>query len=356
MESLPVAWREALWPGLVVCLALAAAWLAHRLLFRALYRFAASTRRVAEQSFVRHSRGPALLLSPLLALSLVLPGFTVPDRLRGPIDQTLALGLIGGVAWLLVGLLDVVEDVVEARFKLDQKDSLAARKVRTQVRMFHRVGVVIIVLVTGSMMLMTFPDVRHLGLSLFASAGIAGLIVGMAARPTLSNLIAGLQVALTEPIRLDDVVIVEGEWGWIEEINTTYVVVRIWDLRRLVLPLSYFIEKPFQNWTLTGTRILGTVFLYTDYTVPADAVRGELQRILNASKLWDREVWGLQVTNTTEHVIELRALMSAVDSDAVWDLRCEVREALVKFLQERYPQALPRSRVELREPIRRAST
>jgi small-conductance mechanosensitive channel len=205
---------------------------------------------------------------------------------------------------------------------------------------------VLVIVITVGFMLMTFPEIRRLGLSLFASAGIAGLVIGMAARPALSNLIAGLQIALTEPIRIDDVVIVEGEWGRIEEIGTTYVVVKIWDLRRMVVPLSYFIEKPFQNWTRVSADILGSVFLYTDYTVPVEALREELTRILKSTQLWDGTVNVLQLSDAREHTVEVRALMSARNSSDQWDLRCFVRERLIAFLQKNYPEALPRTRAE----------
>jgi hypothetical protein len=198
-----------------------------------------------------------------------------------------------------------------------------------------------------SVALMTFPSIRHLGVSLFASAGVAGIVIGMAARPTIANLLAGIQIALTEPIRLDDVVIVNGEWGWIEEIGTTYVVVRIWDLRRLIVPLSQFIEQPFQNWTRVTADLLGTVIVYADYRVPVERVRQELHRILEASGMWDGKAWGLQVTDATERTIQLRALMSAPDSGKAWDLRCLVREQLVAFLQREYPDSLPVVRAEL---------
>ena len=194
---------------------------------------------------------------------------------------------------------------------------------------------------------MTFPSIRHLGESLFASAGLAALVAGLAARSTFSNLIAGVQIAFTQPMRLDDVVIVEGEWGWIEEIRTTYVVVRIWDLRRLIVPLSYFIEKPFQNWTRQTADLLGTVFLYTDYTVPVEEVRQEIHRVLESSKRWDGKVWGMQVTNASERSMELRALMSAPNASVAFELRCFVRERLIQFLQEKYPQSLPKTRAEL---------
>jgi small-conductance mechanosensitive channel len=193
-------------------------------------------------------------------------------------------------------------------------------------------------------MLMTFPAVRHIGTSLLASAGLAGLIVGMAARSTLTNVIAGIQVAISQPIRIDDAVVVEGEWGWIEEIDASYVVVRIWDLRRLIVPLSYFIEKPFQNWTRTRADLLGTVMIYTDFTAPVEEIRQELLRILKSTPLWDGKTWGLQVTDATYQSMQLRALMSARNGPTAFDLRCYVRENLIKFLQEKFPASLPQGR------------
>ena len=191
---------------------------------------------------------------------------------------------------------------------------------------------------------MHFESFRQLGAGLLASAGVLGIIVGFAAQKTLGNLLAGVQIAITQPIRVDDVVVVEGEWGRIEEITLTYVVVRIWDLRRLVLPISYFIEKPFQNWTRTSASILGTVFLHLDYTVPVGAVREELERLVQQSTYWDGEVVRLHVTNTTERTMELRALVSAANSSDAFELRCELREQLVAFLQAHHPGSLPRLR------------
>jgi small-conductance mechanosensitive channel len=196
-------------------------------------------------------------------------------------------------------------------------------------------------------MLMTFERVRQLGTTILASAGVVGIVVGMAAQRTIATFIAGLQIAITQPIRVDDVVIVENEWGRIEEITLTYVVVKIWDLRRLIVPITYFIESPFQNWTRTSADILGTVFVYTDYNVPVDAIREELHNILKKSEHWDGKVCVLQVTNASERTIELRALMSAADASAAWTLRCEVREKILEFIKRKYPQALPRMRAEL---------
>ena len=200
-------------------------------------------------------------------------------------------------------------------------------------------------------MLMTFESVRQLGTSILASAGIAGIVVGFAAQRSIATLLAGFQIAMTQPIRLDDVVIVENEWGRIEEITLTYVAVRIWDQRRLILPITYFIEQPFQNWTRTSADILGTVFLYVDYRAPLDAIRAELDRILQASPSWDGKVKGLQVTNAQEQTLEIRALASAADASLAWDLRCEVREKLVQFLQRHHPESLPRIRAELQPAI-----
>jgi small-conductance mechanosensitive channel len=205
-------------------------------------------------------------------------------------------------------------------------------------------AVTIIGVFTLASMLMVFDSVRQFGASILASAGIAGIIVGFAAQRSIATLLAGFQIALTQPIRLDDVVIVENEWGRIEEITLTYVVVRVWDLRRLVVPITYFIEQPFQNWTRSSADILGTVFLYVDYGVPLDAIRVEFARILQASRYWDRKVSVLQVTDAKEHTLELRALASAADASLAWDLRCEIREKLIMFIQHTYPESLPRFR------------
>jgi len=231
------------------------------------------------------------------------------------------------------------------KYDIGQADNLKDRKVHTQYNILEKIVVFIIIVVASAITLMLFEGVRKVGISLFASAGVAGLIVGLSAQKALGSILAGLQIAITQPIRLDDVVIVENEWGWIEEINLTYVVVRIWDKRRLVVPSTYFLERPFQNWTRTSADILGTVFIYADYTVPVEALRKELTRILEASPHWDGQVNVLQVTDAGEHTLELRALMSAATSPAAWDLRVHVREHLIAFLQRKYPGSLPRTRV-----------
>ena len=326
-----------------------AALIGHRLFFVFAKRVTARTSSTIDNLIVRYAEKPAQLILPLLAVLLVLPVLPLRANIEVPIRHFVGLGLIASVGWLLIALLAVIEDVVALRHSIDVRDNLAARRIRTQVDVLRRIAVTAIVVITLSIMLMTFPAIRHVGEGLFASAGLAALAAGLAARSTMSNLIAGMQVALTQPIRLDDVVIVDGEWGRIEEIRTTYVVVRIWDLRRLIVPLSYFIERPFQNWTRNTADLLGTVFLYTDYTVPVQVVRAELQRILKNSGMWDGRVWGLQVTNCSDRTMELRALMSAADSSTAWDLRCHVREELIRFLQDHHPQSLPKMRVEAQQ-------
>jgi small-conductance mechanosensitive channel len=336
-----MAWSAAILGGAVLC-----ALILHALIFFLLKRIAAHRPTVLKDSLIRNSERLSRWIVPLAALLAVLPASALPDRILKPLQHIVGIGLIIAVAWLVILASGVVSDVIIERYRAEARDSLLARKVHTQLSVLHRVVVVTVVLVAVGAILMTFPSIRSLGTSLLASAGLIGLIVGMAMRPTISSLVAGVQIALTQPIRLEDVVIVEGEWGWVEEIGTTYVVVRIWDLRRMVLPLTYFIERPFQNWTRTGADLLGTVFIWVDYTVPVAEVREELGRILKSTELWKGNVCTLQVTDASEHSLQLRALMDARDSSSAWNLRCHVREKLIEFLQHRYPECLPRYRGE----------
>jgi small-conductance mechanosensitive channel len=301
---------------------------------------------VVGQAAVKHLGSPSRWMVILAGAWLALPLTMAPEATQNFLAQVLGLGLIALVAWSVIKCSDVVRDVALKRFDLEARDNLQARKIYTQLVVLKRVVIAFAVVLGVGAALMTFQQVRQLGISLLASAGVAGVIAGMAARSTLSSLFAGVQIAIAQPIRLDDVLIVEGEWGKVEEITLTYVVVRLWDLRRLVVPITYFIEKPFQNWTRVTADLLCTVFVYVDYTVPVEAVRQELKGILEGSRLWDHKAWALQVTNTTERSVELRALMSASDASTAWDLRCEVREKLLAFLQANYPQALPKLRVE----------
>ncbi len=290
--------------------------------------------------------GGLRLALPLIGVYLSLP-FALEDASLGRAQIILSVVLISVSAYLLVRALYGIEDLITARLDLKHEDNLDARRVQTQLRVMRAVLASFIVFTAVIVILLFVPGFRQIGSGLLASAGIAGLVIGFAAQRALGNLLAGFQIAVTQPIRLDDVVVVEGEWGRIEEISLTYVVVRIWDERRLILPISYFLEKPFTNWTRETAEILGTVFLYTDYRVPIDELRAELDRILENSEHWDGRVKGLVVTDSKEHSLELRALVSAKDGGKAWDLRCEVREKLVGFLAQNYPDTLPRIRAEI---------
>ena len=296
---------------------------------------------------LKRCRSPLWVLIPLLLALLAIRHALVPLEFQGLVRHLLSIGLIFGFGWLLVTQLLGLRDYILRKFDISARDNLKARAVHTQVDIIVRIALIAIVIFTFSSMLMTFEKVRQLGIGLLASAGVVGIVLGIAAQQSIATLIAGLQIAVTQPIRLDDVVIVEGEWGRIEEITLTYVVVCIWDNRRLVVPVTHFLQKPFQNWTRTSADILGTVFLYADYAIDVETVRGELHRLLQASDKWDGKTWGLQVTNSSDKSIEMRALMSAPDASVAWDLRCEIREKLLKFLQENFPDALPKIRAEL---------
>jgi small-conductance mechanosensitive channel len=322
------------------------------LLFKIVERLSRSTETILDDLLVKHCRGPSRLIFPLLAFHFLLPFVKAPSGVLTFLTQVFSSLLIVSMAWLVIRLTSVLEDFLLKQYRIDVRDNLMARRIHTQIRVLRRVVIVVIGVLALGTILMTFSKVRQLGTSILASAGIVGIIVGIAAQRSIATLLAGFQIAITQPIRLDDVVIVENEWGRIEEITLTYVVVRIWDLRRLIVPITYFLEKPFQNWTRVSADLLGTVFIYVDYTVPVQAVREELRRILENSTQWDGQVCVLQVTNTTEHTMELRALMSAPDSSSAWELRCHVREKLVEFIQRNYPESLPKLRTDLKQPWR----
>ena len=281
---------------------------------------------------------------PLLALILGAPALSVSPALAEVVGNATSLLLIGVVAFVLYQVVDAAAEFVLKQHRLDVADNLQARAIHTQVIVLKKVALTVLGIFTLASMLMVFESVRQFGASILASAGIAGIVVGLAAQRSIATLLAGFQIALTQPIRVDDVVIVENEWGRVEDITLTYVVVRVWDQRRLIVPMTHFIERPFQNWTRTSSDILCTVYLYMDYSVPVGPLREELTRILEQSKYWDRRVNVLQVTDSKEHTVELRALASAADASLGWDLRCEVREQLVAFIQRTYPDSLPRVR------------
>ncbi|HYH43628.1 MAG TPA: mechanosensitive ion channel family protein [Burkholderiales bacterium] len=331
--------------------------IAHGLLFALLRRL--SRLSVFASTIVEFSAAPARAVLPLLALQLVIAEAPPDLPFRILATHTLAILLIAALTWLALKVIGALGEAVVRLNPASVSDNLQARRVQTQTRVLTRTVKLFVLLIGAGSVLMTFPEMRQLGTSLLASAGVAGLVAGIAARPVLGNLIAGLQIALTQPIRLDDVVIIENEWGRIEEITATYVVVKIWDERRLVVPLQWIIEHPFQNWTRTGSQLLGTVFLWLDYGVPMAELRAELQRVCSEAPEWDGRVAMIQVTEANERAIQLRALVSAADASKAWDLRCRVREALIEYLRREHPESLPRVRATIdrtEEPLTTEAT
>ena len=332
--------------------ALAVAWFAHALLFRVAQRLAARSRSVIDDVVVASFARPTRLLVLSFVALAAAPALPLSADALEVVRRILGLVMIAAFGWMLAGGAKAARGIVDARFDVTVADNLRARRMRTRASILYRIALAIIVVLITCLMLMTFPSVRHVGLTLFASAGLAGLAIGAAAQPALKNLIAGVQLAFTEPIRLDDVVIVEGEWGRVEEIRLTYVVLRIWDDRRLIVPVSRFLEAPFQNWTRQSAAILGTAHFYLDYTVPVDRLREQLSTIVEASSLWDGRVCALQVTDLRERTAEIRALISAANAGDAFDLRCEVREKMLAFIRAEYPESLPRLRTEVEGELR----
>jgi small-conductance mechanosensitive channel len=299
------------------------------------------------QSLLSSTRTLSRAALVLIAMAIVLPVVPLDKQATGIVARWLFVLFIVLLGWSSITALMLATDFYLTRSRIDEQSNPLARKHVTQVRVLRRVTVTLAIIITVAAALMTFDSVRQYGVSLIASAGAAGIVVGLAIRPLLTNLFAGIQLAITQPIRIGDAVIVENEWGWVEEITGTYVVIKIWDWRRLVVPLSYFLEKPFQNWTRQTTDLIGTVLLWVDYTVPVAPIRAKLEEIARSSKLWDGQVVNLQVVDSNERAVQLRALVSARTSPEAWDLRCEVREKLILFLQQEYPGALPKQRAEL---------
>lgn len=299
-----------------------------------------------DSGLLQKLRRPVLVFLPVFFLRLVLPALGLPPSIGEVVEPLVNIWLILALSFGAVRGAGLAREVVMTRYQLEAKDNLKARAVYTQLRVIERIVVFTVVVIAIAAILMSFGRVRQFGVSILASAGIIGLVVGLAAQKTIGSVLAGLQIAITQPIRIDDVLIVEGEWGRVEEITLTYVVVAIWDQRRLVVPITYFLEKPFQNWTRRTAEMMGTVIIHADYTVPVEEIRKELLRILEGAELWDRRVGGLVVVETGERTVQLRALMSAADSSAAWNLRCLVREKLLEYFQKNHPESLPRFRIE----------
>jgi len=301
------------------------------------------------RSIITHFSRPMNHFVPLLLLNLMEPLMVLTPQYDLIITRCVQIGLIISFAVLLMSTVSVFEDYIYHTFDLNKEDNLKERKIRTQMQFIRRLLASVIIFITVAIILLSFDNVRKIGAGLLTGVGIGGIIIGFAAQKSLGNLLAGFQIAFTQPIRIDDVLVVEGEWGRVEDITLTYVVLNIWDQRRLILPINYFIEKPFQNWTRTTSEILGTVFLYLDYRTPIDALRTEFDRVLTTTNLWDSRVKGVQVTDAKMNCIEVRILMSARNSSHAFDLRCYVREQLIKFLADNYPESLPLNRVKVSE-------
>jgi small-conductance mechanosensitive channel len=351
MESFVVHSPAAWFPDPAVTLVLLAlgagsAFVVHRAASFVLRRIA-QRRGLFATALVQRTRGPSRLAWIIVGLSVAAPFAPMSAGSRALLQHALLIGFIVLVGWVALTAVHVGAVVYSRRFKLDVEDNLVARKHVTQVRILERTATAFVVLLTFAAALMTIDAVRQYGVTLLASAGAAGIIAGLALQPILTNLIAGVQIAVTQPIRIDDALLVENEWGWVEEIGATYVVVRLWDLRRLILPLSYFIQQPFQNWTRENATLIGTAMIYVDYAAPVEAMRAKLSEIAKASPRWDGAVVNLAVTDLSERTMQVRGLVSARNAGEAFDLRCEVREKMVAWLRAEHPEALPRERLRM---------
>ncbi len=343
---------------LVVGGSLVAGWLLKVGIFWLLRAYERRTSSTLAGSVVRHLGTPAAYFIPVLLVAVLLPLAALEPGPLEAVRRVVGIASIVTFAWVLTQVMDVLEDLVLAHYRLDRDNNLAVRKLLTQLQFVKKIGVSLIFFVALALVLMSFATVRRIGAGLLTSAGIASVIIGFAAQRSLANLLAGFQIAFTQPIRIDDVLVVEGEWGRVEEITFTNVIMKLWDERRLVLPLDYFIEKPFQNWTRTSSQLLGTVFLHVDYSLPVEAVRTELTRIAAGTPRWDGRVALVHVTDAQKRTLQLRILVSAADASTAFELRCEVREKLVAFIQTHYPECLPKTRavVDGPEPAAAAPT
>ncbi len=332
---------------LIAVVGVAAALALHSLLVIVLRRVAAASASKSDNTLLRYLVRPTRWIMAAIGLGAALAAAPLDEAAVDVVVR--AAGIISPLllGWLALSLLRAVGAIVDAQSDIAASDNLAARRRRTRMSILSRIGTAVIVFITLCLMLLSIPAIRTIGVTLVASAGLIGLALGAAAQPALKNLIAGIQMAFSEPIRIDDVVIVEGEWGRIEEIKLTYVVVRIWDERRLIVPLGRFLDSAFQNWTLQSSELLGTAFLYVDPLADVPALRQALEAYVGTHPKWDGRVVGLQVTDIKPEVMELRALVSAADAGNAFDLRCDVREAMMAHIATSMPKALPRQRTEI---------
>lgn len=299
------------------------------------------------KTIIRRLHKAMYFFLPLLMLSIAVPMMRMDRSSYEPFSKIIQILFTVVFAIILIQCIKILEDYFYHHYDFNKEDNLKGRKIRTQFQFVRKVIISLIVIITAGIILLSFESMRKIGAGLLTGVGIGGIIIGFAAQKSLGNLLAGFQIAFTQPIRIDDVLLVEGEWGRVEEINLTYVVLKIWDQRRLILPINYFIEKPFQNWTRVTAELIGAVHLYLDYTAPVEKLKQELSRLLEADVLWDKRVMALQVTDTRENSIEIRALVSAKNSPDLFDLRCHIREGLISFIQMNHPECLPKTRAEI---------
>ncbi len=330
----------------VLVTAVVVAWLLHVAILALVHRLLRG-RRPYLLSVLDATKNPTRLALLIVALAVALPTTPLDPDTASVIVRCLVLATICLLGWMVLTALNIGANLYLTRFRIDVEDNLLARKHVTQVRVLLRALDTVIVLITLGFALMTFQEVRQYGVSLFASAGVAGVVFGLAAQPVLSNLIAGVQLAVTQPIRLEDAVTVQNEYGWIEEINATYVVIRLWDLRRLIVPLNYFIQQPFYNWTRQSARTMGSVMLYLDYGAPVDVIRNKAGEIVAAAKRDNAKVVNVQVINTSAVAIEVRVLVNSDTAATTADVCADLREKLIAFLRQEHPEALPRQRNQI---------
>jgi small-conductance mechanosensitive channel len=330
--------------GLLI-ITLAAAFVIHKILFKILERWSHQSEMSLGHLLYKHLYYPTRYVVLILAVVSISPLLGI--SFTHAVGHILSILLIAAVAGMFIRAIAFGREVLVKYYDLQAVDNLTARKIYTQFKIIERISVFLIIVFAIGIALMTFNEIRQIGVSLLASAGIVGIIVGFAAQKSLGTLLAGVQIALAQPIRIDDAVIVEGEFGRVEEITLTYVVLKLWDQRRLIVPINYFLDKPFQNWTRVNTELIGSVFLYADYTAPIDILREEFTRIINGTPLWDKRAAALQVTNATDRSMEIRMIISASNAGEAFDLRCLVREKMIAFLQKNYPNSLPRTRTDI---------
>ncbi len=315
--------------------------------FKLLLIFSGKKSKILVEKLNNRFKGSIFLFIPAIILINYLPNINLSEQWLFNLNKFLEISIIGSFTIIFLRFIYFVQDVLFIKYDVDKDDNIRERQVVTQIIFIRKIVFVVLIGIALSLILLQFEGFKKYGATLLTSAGVAGIIIGFAAQKTISNLLAGFQIAFTQPIKIGDAVIVEEEWGWIEEINLTYVVIKIWDMRRLIVPITYFTEKPFQNWTRNSADIMGSVFLYTDYSVPIDKLRKAFDGFLEETPLWDGQAKVLQVVESTEKSMQLRLLMTAKNSPTAWDLRCFIREKMIVFIQENYPDALPKTRINL---------